>query len=376
MSLLIAWRILIYEKGRNMLAMAGIFIAVVMIFLQLGFYASVPEGGMQVYNHMRFDLLMTSSAYVAQSLPYDFPRQRLYQALSLPEVESVAPFYQAEVAWLNQEEGVRRDLFVMAFKPTDNIFTVPDIEGRLDVIQRPDTVLVDTTTKPIFGPQTSGRRIEIGERSMEIGGRFVLGIGFFGLGGVVTSDLNFLRIFPYRSLATVTLGLVRLKPGSSPDQVAGRLREVLPADTRVFTRPELEANDSDFWKTHTSTGIVFGFGVIISIVVGLVILYQTLATQVTRQLPQYATLKAMGYADAFLLQVVVGLAMVMASLAFIPAFAAAVAIYAKVRTMTPLPVEMTVARVAGVFGISVAMSAGSALIAARILRRADPADLF
>src|SRR3974390_2848998 len=155
MSLFVAWRILIYEKGRNMLAMAGIFIAVVMIFLQLGFYASVPEGGMQVYNHMRFDLLMTSSAYVAQSLPYDFPRQRLYQALSLPEVESVAPFYQAEVAWLNQEEGVRRDLFVMAFKPTDNIFTVPDIEQRLDIIQRPDMVLVDTTSKRIFGPQTS-----------------------------------------------------------------------------------------------------------------------------------------------------------------------------------------------------------------------------
>src|SRR5437016_4645738 len=133
MSTFVAWRMLVHEKGRNMLAIAGIFIAVLMIFLQLGFYFSVPKAGMQMYNQMRFDLLMTSSSYIVQAIPYDFPRQRLNQALSLPEVESAAPLYQSEASWLNLENGVRRDVFVMAFRPSDEIFTAPDIRRQVDI---------------------------------------------------------------------------------------------------------------------------------------------------------------------------------------------------------------------------------------------------
>ena len=367
---------LVHEKGRNLLAMAGIFIAVLMIFLQLGFYSSVPKGGLLVYNHLRFDILMVSSSYVVQTVPFDFPRQRLYQALSLPQVESVAPLYQGVPSWLSVEDGVRRDIFMMAFRPGDPVFAVPDIERQLDVLRRPDTVLVDTSTKPDFGPLTTGRVIELANRRVEIGGTYVLGVGFTGLAAVVTSDTNFIRVLPYRSLATVNLGLIRLKPGSNPDEVAARIRQTLPADTQVLTRAELNAREEEQWQRRTATGIVFGFGVIVAIIVGIVIVYQTLATQVTRQLPQYATLKAMGYSDAYLLRIVVALATIMAGFAFVFAFAAALAIYAQVRTVIPLPVEMTVARVIAVLALSVAMSAASAILAVRILRRASPADLF
>jgi putative ABC transport system permease protein len=367
---------LVHEKGRNLLAIAGIFIAVLMIFLQLGFYSSVPKGGLLVYNHFRFDLLMTSSSYIIQGLPFDFPRQRLYQALSLPQVESIAPLYQGIGSWLSPESGIRRDIFVMGFRLADPVFAVPDIERQHDILRRPDTVLVDTMTKPFFGPLTPGRIVEISGRKIEIGGAFVLGIGFVGLGSVVASDVNFIRMFPYRSLATVNLGLIRLKPGSNADQVATRIRAMLPADTQVFTRAELNARESERWQSRTATGIVFGFGVVIAIIVGVVIVYQTLATQVTRQLPQYATLKAMGYSDVHLLLIVIALAAIMAGLAFIPAFAGAVAIYAQVRVLTPLPVTMSWERAVGVLMLSVAMAAASAILAVRILRRADPADLL
>jgi putative ABC transport system permease protein len=376
MSTFVAWRMLVHEKGRNLLAVAGIFIAVLMIFLQLGFYSSVPKGGLQVYNHLRFDLLMTSSAYVVQTLPFDFPRQRLYQALSVPEVESVAPLYQGVPSWLSPEDGVRREIFMMGFRPGDPVFAVPEIERQVDVLRRPDTVLVDTATKPVFGPLASGRIVEIAHRKIEIGGHYDLGVGFVGLGAIVASDTNFIRILPYRSLATVNLGLIRLKPGSNADDVATRIRQMLPADARLFTRAELDAYEENKWQSRTATGIVFGFGVIVSIVVGIVIVYQTLATQVTRQLPQYATLKAMGYSDAYLLRIVVALSAIMAGVAFVLAFVGAVLIYAKVRTMTPLPVEMTATRAVAVLMLSLGMSAASAILAVRILRRANPADLF
>jgi putative ABC transport system permease protein len=373
---LVAWRILTHEKGRSALATGGIFIALLMIFLQLGFYSSVPKGGMLMYDAMRFDLLLTSSAYVFQGESFEFPRRRLYQAWTQPEVVSAVPVYQGEASWLNEAKGLRRDLFIMAFKPADRIFAVPDIERQLDSLQHADTVLVDSQTLPAYGPQTVGRRVEIAERTVEIAGNYRLGTGFVGLGALVMSDLNFLRLFPERPLGAVNLGLLRLRAGSDPDLVAGRLRASLPDDTRVFTRAEIGEHEEAYWQRRTATGLVFGFGVIVSIVVGIVILYQTLSTQIARQLSQYATLKAIGYTDGYLGRIVVSLAVVWAGLAFIPALAATIMISHKAREMSRLPIEVTGWRVAAVLLIALTMSAASALVAVHRVRRADPADVF
>ena len=264
----------------------------------------------------------------------------------------------------------------MAFKLEDRSFRVAEIERQLDLLRRPDTVLIDTATLPMYGPQLPGRRVELNNRSVEIAGQFVLGTGFVGLGSVVTSDLNFTRIFPDRSRKEVSLGLVMLQPGSDAAKVAARLRQILPADVTALTRAELADREEAFWRVHTSTGLVFGFGVAVSIIVGGVILYQALATQVTRQLPQYATLKAIGYSDFRLQTIVLTLALLTAVSAFSLAWVAALLTYAKVRTMARLPIEMTALRVALVFATTIGMSAASALLAFRKIRRADPADLF
>jgi putative ABC transport system permease protein len=207
-------------------------------------------------------------------------------------------------------------------------------------------------------------------------GAYELGTGFAGLGVAATSDLNFIRIFPTRSLSGVNLGLVRLRPGSDPDGVARQLRALMPADTSVLTRAEVADREVAHWVSATSTGLVFGFGAAISVVVGTVILYQILATQIRRQLPQYAALKAIGYRDRYLGVVVMILALMLAILAYVPAVAASLVIYRIVRSMTFLPLTMTAARLAAVLFIALEMSMGSALISLRILRRADPVDLF
>ena len=75
-----------------------------------------------------------------------------------------------------------------------------------------------------------------------------------------------------------------IRPGADPDRVAEQLRRILPADTRLFTRAELTDHEVNHWVNRTSTGLVFGFGVVIAFIVGLIILYQTLVTQVTRNL--------------------------------------------------------------------------------------------
>jgi len=372
----IAWRMLMHELGRNLLTVGGIFISILMIFLQLWFFSSVPKAGMLVYDHLRFDIVLTSSSYVFQEQAYQFPQERLYQALTLPEIQSAAPVYQGEASWLNAADGLRRDLFVMGFRLGDDCFRVDEIERQLTQLRRPDTVVIDNATLAMFGPQTPGYHAEINRRDVEIVGRYRLGVGFTGLGAVVTSDLNFARIFPERSLAGVNLGLLTLSPGGNSEEVAARLRRVMPPDVRVFTRDELARYEETFWQTRTSAGLIFGFGVVVSVVVGAVILYQALTTQVARQLPQFATLRAIGYTDHQLHSIVVDIAVLTAGIAFLPSWLAAIATYAKVRDLARLPIEMTASRVIIVFVVVIGMSVATALVAVRRIHRVDPADLF
>ncbi len=376
MSLVIALRMLGHEKGRSALAIGGITVALLLVFLQLGFYFSVPKGGMLIYNSMRFDILLVSKNYVYQSETSDFPRRRLFQAQSLPEVTEAIGFYQASGEWMDAARGTARDVFVMAYDPHKSVFDVADIDRQSEVLRRPDVVLVDSATRKEFGELKTGRIVEIERRAEEIAGTYRLGTGFVGLGAVITSDLNFTRIFPGRSLAEVNLGLLRLRRGANPDDVAARLRQILPADTMPMTRAELTAREVEYWTTRTSTGLLFGFGAVIAFVVGLVIMNQVLATQILRQLPQYATLKAIGYTDRQLRRIVLVLSSAMATIGYFPALLFALVIYALLRHATLLPIDMTLTRIAMVLGIAWGMSAVSALMSVRVLQRADPVDLF
>lgn len=376
MKNVVAWRILTHEKSRGVLAVTGVFIALLLIFLQLGFYFSVPRGGMLLYDNMRFDIMLTSKAYVFQGQSDTFPRRRLYEAMADPGIAGAAPVYQDATTWLDVGGKVQREVFVIGIDLDKLAFTVPGIDSHLAALRFPDTVLVDSATRPIYGALTPGRRVEIAHRQVTIGGTYDLGTGFVGLGVAVASDQQFLRFFPERSLSEVNLGLLTLKPGVDANTVAARLRRSLLADVAVYTRGELADHEAAHWVVRTSTGLVFGFGVLVAFIVGMVILYQSLATQILRYLPQYAVLKAMGYSDLYLSDVVLRVAGMMAGLAFVPAVLLAIVIYAIVRSATLLPIEMTLARVGSVLAITLFMSAGSALLSLRALRRADPVDLL
>ncbi|MCX7366092.1 MAG: FtsX-like permease family protein [Alphaproteobacteria bacterium] len=372
----VAWRILTHEIGRSLLAVGGMIVAVLMIFLQLGFYSAIPAGGTLVYDRMLFDIVLTSSQYVFQGQAPAIPRRRLYQALGHRDVEAVAPLYMGAVNWINEGGVGRYELFVIGFRLEDRIFDAPSLTRQLDILRREDTVLIDSATYPMFGKIEAGRVTEMSNRTITIGGTYDLGIGFLGLGVALASDQNFLRLQPERSLSSPSLGLLRLKPGADPDRVASDLRAIMPADTRVFTRREFLDFETEYWVVRTSTGQVFGFGVVVALIVGGVILYQTLSTQVSRQLPQYATLKAMGYTNEYLRGIVVSLALMMSAAALPLAYVAALFAYGFVHDATKLPIAMNALRLFVVVALRLVMSTGAAIYAARALKRADPVDLF
>jgi putative ABC transport system permease protein len=372
----LAWRILTYDKGRTVLAVAGVFMAILLVFVQLGFFIAVPRGGMLLYDRTRFDLLIASTGYEYQVQPGAFPLSQLDKARTAPEVALAAPLYFGSAKWRSGEDGKAPDVFVIGIDPQDRIFTSEDINRQLAVLDRADTTLVDSMTRPMFGPLTTGRVVEIAGDKVKIGGDYVLGTGFMGLGVILVSTQNFVRLFPFRQLGQVNLGLIQLKQGIDPDRAAASLRQLLGGDIRIFTRPELEAHETSYWTTRTSVGLLFGSGLIVSFIVGVMVVYQILATQVSRQLPQFATLKAVGYGDRFLNGTVITMALLIVLAGFFPALVAALGIYEVIQEETLLPVEMSGPRIAVVFAATLAMAAASALLSMSSLRRADPADLF
>jgi putative ABC transport system permease protein len=374
--MIVAWRMLSDDRGRSALAIGGISIALLLVFLQLGFYLAVPRGGMLIYDTMRFDIVLVSPDYAFQGLSGTLPRRRLYQAQALAEVEQAIPFYQQTGEWMTASSGIARDIFVMAFDPAVQIFDIDAITNHQDALRKPDTILVDRATRKEFGDLHDGRVVEIERRAETIIGTYQLGTGLAGLGAAVTSDQNFLRLFPGRNLGEISLGLLRLKTGADPQAVARRLRDVLPADVQVMTRAELAAFEKRHWMLETSTGLIFGFGAVVAFIVGMAIVNQILSTQILRQLPQYATLKAIGYTEGALLSIVVSLAILMAMIGFVPSLVLATVINAALRRVTLLPLDMTADLILTVLALALVMAGISALASARVLRRADPVELF
>jgi putative ABC transport system permease protein len=199
----------------------------------------------------------------------------------------------------------------------------------------------------------------------------------FGIdGSLLTSDDNFLRLFPDRSRNDIQLGLVTLKPGADPARVRDRLLQWLPKDVLVLTKPEFVARERAYWNRATPVGYVFAFGAIMGLVVGAIIVYQILFADVSEHLHEYATLRAMGYGNGFVSGIVLQQAVILGVLGFLPGMALAAWLYTRASAATSLPLEVTPERAGVVFALTLGMCALSGLLAVRKVRRLDPAEVF
>jgi putative ABC transport system permease protein len=154
------------------------------------------------------------------------------------------------------------------------------------------------------------------------------------------------------------------------------MKSSFPKDVKVFSKAEFIKFERTYWETGTSIGFIFTLGTVMGFIVGIVIVYQILYTDVADHLSEYATLKAMGYTDFYLLTVVFQEAIILSIVGFFPGMFAAVGLYTMTRNATSLPLLMTVARAITVLILTMIMCIVSGAIAVRKLRAADPADMF
>jgi len=372
----LAWHNLLLDKVRTAVAIAGVAFAVVLILMQLGFYGAVLQTATLIYDRLRFDLLLCSPSYLHLSKSGTISRNRLSQAESLPEIEAADPLYIGFNLWRNVDTGRRRGIMVLAIDPQQPVLKLAELSELSPLLTQPDAALLDRRSRPEFGPQEVGLVTDVGNRRVRVVGQFTMGTGFGADGAILVSERTFWNLFPTRKTDQVSLGLVTLKPGSNPQQVAAQLRKLLPPDVNVLTREEISAYERRHWTTKTSVGMIFGMGVVVAIIVGIAIVYQVLSSDIANRLGEYATLKAIGYTNAYLASVVLQQAVLLAILGFLPGLGLSLLLYQLTQFAAHVPMDMATSRAITVGGLSVLMCSLAAVAALRKVYTADPADLF
>jgi putative ABC transport system permease protein len=386
---------LLHQRIRTLISLAGVAFAVLLIFSQLGFLGAVDQTARLLFDKLDFDLLLTSREYLNLNTPEGFPRLRLAEANAAEGVESVRPFSVGLGLWRGpwphaspRVDPRRWNILILGIRPEDLHLVFKDAGRGIfrdqeeltsfeSALARSDAVLIDRRSWPDYGSPGDlrpGAVVELDEQQLELAGKFEIGTGF-GYNGLLLTSEGTINRFGGLVPGQVTFGLVRLRPGADPRAVESRLNELLP-DARAYTRDEINAKEAEYWIQETAVGRFFTLGVGVALVVGVIFVYQMMAADIQNHLSEYATVKAMGYQNGYLISVILWQASLLALAGFFPGLLASLGIYALTREEARIPINMTANRAVFVLLLTVVMCLCSGLLAIRKLRSADPADLF
>jgi putative ABC transport system permease protein len=378
----LAWLQLTKSPVRLALAVAGVAFTVVFSLVQLAFQDAIYRSVALLYSHLSADLVLISPRYQYVAATDAFPERRLYQAAAVDGVDSVAPLYIGLMPWKNPVTHRDRQILVVGFKPAPDIFDMEGVNENLGRIEEPGRVLFDEGSRPEFGPvpdlfRKDGPVVsELSHRHVEVIGLFRSGASFADDGHIITSDTNFFQMHPYRTPNIVNVGAIRLMPGENLIAMRNRIATVLPQDVVVLTREDFLDREKHFLGASLPVGFFFGTSVIMGLIVGAVIVYQILYSDVSEHLPEYATIKAIGYPDRYLSVVVLQESLTLSILGFPPGVVLSWIVNRIAKSATLLPIHMTIQQMATVYMLTAATCAIAGALAIRRLREADPIDIF
>jgi len=383
MKIPLAWLQLSREKIRLLIALAGIGFADILMFMQLGFKSALLNSSVRLHERIEGDVFLINPQSDALIAMKSFSSRRLYNILGVEGVKSINPIYIGFSIWKNPENQKTRQIMVVGFNPKESIFDLPEVRDNLDQLRLPDVVLFDDESRPEFGAipalYQTGKEVktELDRRKVKVGGLFTVGATFGADGNLITSDLNFLRIFPQRNKGLIDIGVIKLVDNANKEAVINTLKQKLNGgDVLILSREEFMNYEKHYWESSTAIGFIFTLGAGMGLIVGIVIVYQILYTDVADHLPEYATLKAMGYTNNYLLIVVFQEAIILACLGFLPGLGVSSFLYYNATKATGLPIIMTKSLALTVYICTVIMCFLSGAIAVNKLKSADPADIF
>ena len=395
----LAWSNLMHQRVRTFVSLVGVGFAVLLVFMQLGFLGAVYTTANLIYDQLDFDVMILSKEYVSLNESSSFLRSRLSQARATPGIASAWPLTTTVGLWRDpnpppesEADGARRvwTILTLAVEPAsmDQLFrrsegtTIfrDEEEFRRDssLLARLDTVLVDRSSRPEYGNPALWESLghnELNGQRVDIGGDIRIGTGFGYNGLLLTSEETLRRVSGWPEYR-ITHGLLKIREGYDHEAVAEELRSRLPDDVTALTRARLASQEQNYWLMSTASGQFFIAGVLIALIVGCIFVYQMMAADISKHLPEYATIRALGYRSAYLSRVVYSQGVLLAVVGFLPGLLVSLACYEFIYAKSGIPLAMNLPLAVGVLLLTTIMCLGSALLAVRKVQRANPADLF
>jgi putative ABC transport system permease protein len=384
----LAWKNLTASKKQMALACGGIGFAVVLMFMQTGFRNALLDSTVQVTELFDTDFYLLSRARNTLASEERIPRLLLERAAATAGVREVHPVYLERMFARIRVAGNRsRAIRVIGLPDSDELIADQHTAQQMRLLRQPRAALVDRRSKSFYGfeindPERMAEQvIELAGQRIRLVGTTEIGTDFVHDGTLIVRADEIGHYFPARNpqgtpLDAVDLGMVRLSKGADPLAVQHALRQLAPEVLDVFSRDELVARERQFWGRATPIGMIFTIGTVMGWIVGMIICYQILHTDISYHLPEFATLKAMGYGNLFFMRVVLAQSIYLTLLGYLPGLLAAIALFSVLSEATGLVMLLTLPRALLVLVLTAVMCLMSGLLAVRRLWAADPASLF
>ncbi|WP_372370347.1 FtsX-like permease family protein [Candidatus Uabimicrobium sp. HlEnr_7] len=376
----LSWLNLMHNKRKLLLSILGVTFAVVIMFVEVGFYLTFFDKNTVLITKLNSDLIMVSKSKLSLIFTQRFSRTRLYQAASVDGVYAVHPLYieRALSMWKN-DNNQTRSIRAIAFDITQKIINIPQIEKYKAQLALPNTVLIDNKSRSCYGSKEVNTTTELANSHVQIVGDFTMGPDFSNHGNIIMSDKNFAILFQKNAidkLEGVSLGLIQIDPDYDIESVQKNLQKTLTDDVNIYTRDEYEQKEKDFWKVTSPVGPIFLMGTVAGFLVGIIICYQILYSNVMSYLKQFATVKAFGFANRYLLKVVLQEALLLSIFGFFVAFGATRVIASIIAEHSSINITVDLYISTIILILTVVMCVVAGIMAARRAFLADPADLF
>jgi putative ABC transport system permease protein len=380
----LAWRNLTENKRRLMASVAGTAFAVTLMFMENGFRHAMLDSMVNLIERLDGQIVLLSRTLYTLAIPYHFPFRRLIQAKEFPEVTDAVPVYVAtrQGYWRDHRDGSLNRICVIGVPLQADVLNLREVKSLRAALAQPDTAAGDELSRTSSFPDfAAGQVSELSGRTIRLVGTFDLGINAQSNGNLIMSDRNFLKVFPENAGATeaenaVTVGVLRTRPGTDLIRLRTALQATLPADVRVLTLEEFISRERNFWDHVAPIGTVFLIGVVMGFIVGSVICYQVLFSDISDRIGEFATLKAMGYSNLRLFWVVVMQGVYLALLGYLAGLVVSLLLFRWVHEATGLPMDLSRNDPLVILVLSVVMCVVSGAYAARKLVSVDPAQLF
>jgi putative ABC transport system permease protein len=378
----LGWLQLTHNCGRFVLASMGVGVAVILVFMQLGFMNMLFDATINLHRQLNADVVILSAETKDMASAGLVSRRRLLQALGVEGVDWVEPLYITTTQWKRPSDGSEGQLLLIGTEPSAGIFTESEVESHIEKLRVPLTFLFDRGARGDFSAYIrriengSGTTTEINSINAIPAATFLFGSSFAVEATAITSTDTFMLLQPGRDPGLMNIGLIGVQAGFSPEEVASRIAPILGADAKVMSMDAFKALTRGFLERESPISYVFSFGALVGLFVGGIVVMQILSSDVQDHLSEYAMFKAIGFSNRYLLAIVYEQSAILTVFGYLPGLLISLGLYKLIGSVVAMQMTMTSERMMFVLIMTIFMCAASGTVALRRVYSADPADVF